>query len=106
MKASFSLRRLVAATFSAVLALSSAAAKAEDIDIFTGTPPDGAKPNVLIIIDNSSNWGSTLGANVCNTGNMAASTMFAAEMCALTKVVDGLNDKIRVGLMMFAETGA
>ncbi|MBC8023733.1 MAG: hypothetical protein H7Y14_11470 [Burkholderiales bacterium] len=109
MKASFALRRLVAATLTAALALSSPSRlMAEDIDIFTAAPPDGAKPNILVVIDNSANWSSTLSTNACAStpgGNMNENTMFAAEMCALYKVVGGLNDKVRVGLMMFTEGG-
>ncbi len=66
--------------------------KAEDIDLFVGTPPNAADvPNVLIILDNTANWTSA----------------FTNEMAALSSVVNGLPaDKFRVGLMMFSETGA
>ena len=74
---------------------------ADDIDIFTGSSTP-AKPNVLIILDSSSNWSATLGANSCN----ANTTKFGAEVCALQSVAAGLNSNIRLGLMMFAETGA
>ena len=65
--------------------------KAEDIDLFVGTPPNAADvPNVLIILDNTANWTSA----------------FTNEMAALASVVNGLPaDKFRVGLMMFSETG-
>jgi type IV pilus assembly protein PilY1 len=116
MKASFTLRRLLAATFSAALALSiPLVAKAgEDIDIFTGSPVDGAKPNILFVIDSSVNWSSSFGTNVCGTAtppvaaNMAEDTRFAAEMCALYTVVDKLDGAkvaVRMGLMLFTETG-
>ena len=67
-------------------------AKAEDIDLFVGTPPNAADvPNVLIILDNTANWTSA----------------FTNEMAALASVVNGLPaDKFRLGLMMFSETGA
>ena len=110
MKASSMLRRLLAATFSAALLCVPAAARAgEDIDIFTGTPPDGAKPNVLFIIDNSVNWSSTLSKNDCGaavSANMNDDTRFAAAMCALYTVIGGLDEtKVRVGMMLFNETG-
>jgi len=76
-------------------------AGAEDIDIFTAGAGSSIKPNVLIILDSSSNWSATLGANSCN----ANTTKFGAEICALSQVALGLNDNVRLGLMMFAETG-
>src|SRR5207248_11402661 len=82
------------------------AVTAEDVDIFTASPGTVAKPNVLIFLDNSSNWSATLGANSCNTGNMAASTKFAAELCALKLVLQNIPDNsVRLGLMMIAESG-
>ncbi|HUQ29576.1 MAG TPA: hypothetical protein VM051_13360 [Usitatibacter sp.] len=107
MKASFPLRRLAAASIAATVALcGSSRVLAEDVDIFTAGPASTAKPNILIMLDNSSNWSATLGPNDCNTGNMAASTKFAAEICALTKVLAGIPDnRVRMGLMMFAESG-
>src|SRR5256885_6663965 len=126
MKASFPLRRIVAATFTAALGFGAVApAVAEDVDIFTAAPASTAKPNVLIILDNSSNWSSTLGANPCDTGvaagNMHDNTKFAAEVCALNIVLNGSGgglapsvspvvpplplNTVRIGLMMFAENG-
>lgn len=67
------------------------AARAEDIDLFVGTPPNSNDaPNVLIILDNTANW----------------NTPFDNEKAALVSVVNALPaDKFRVGLMMFTETG-
>lgn len=75
-----------------ILLVSHISVKAEDIDLFVGTPPSAADvPNVLIILDNTANWTSA----------------FTNEMAALASVVNGLPaDKFRVGLMMFSETGA
>ncbi|WP_371230415.1 pilus assembly protein [Pseudomonas sp. QE6] len=66
-------------------------ARAEDIDLFVGTPPNSADaPNVLIVLDNTANW----------------NTPFDNEKAALVSVVNGLQaNKFRVGLMMFTETG-
>ncbi|WP_137887314.1 pilus assembly protein [Pseudomonas sp. 2FE] len=63
---------------------------AEDTDLFVGTPPSAADvPNVLIILDNTSNW----------------STAFTAEMQAVSAVLNGMPaDKFRVGFMMFNKT--
>jgi type IV pilus assembly protein PilY1 len=82
-------------------ALAIGAAQGDDIDVFAGGPAATSKPNVLIILDNSSNWNATLSANSCN----ALLTKFAAETCALSTVAMGLNDRIRMGLMMYAESG-
>lgn len=64
---------------------------AEDIDLFVGIPPSATDvPNVLIILDNTANW----------------SQPFDVEKAALVSVFNGLTqDKFRVGLMMFTETG-
>ena len=66
-------------------------ALAEDIDLFVGAPPAASDvPNVLIIMDNTANW----------------SAPFAAEKAAIVSAVSALpQDKFRVGLMMFTETG-
>jgi type IV pilus assembly protein PilY1 len=76
-------------------------ARAEDIDIFSGSAGGAAVPNILVIIDSSSNWSATLTTNTCN----ALNTKFGAEVCALQKVADGVGDKVRLGLMMFTESG-
>ncbi len=99
------LRRATVRALAAACALSCAGvATADDIDIFTGNNST-SKPNVLIVIDSSSNWSSTLGPNPCNTGNTATTTKFGAEICALTTAIAGLGSNVRIGLMMFAETG-
>lgn len=80
--------RLLAAT----LLVAHMPGHAEDIDLFVGTPPSAnAAPNVLIVLDNTGNW----------------STPFSNEMAALSSVISGLpEDKFRVGLMMYTETGS
>jgi len=74
-----------------MLCIAHTMARAEDIDLFVGTPPNSADaPNVLIILDNTANW----------------NTPFSNEKAALVSVVNGLQaNKFRVGLMMFTETG-
>src|SRR5436190_16849354 len=99
-------KRFTAAIAGALIAaLPLRAAASEDVDIFAGSGGTATDPNVLIVIDNSSNWSSTLSANSCNTGNMAANTKFAAEVCALRTVLGVLPSRMRLGIMMFAETG-
>lgn len=74
-----------------LLSLASLGARAEDIDLFVGTPANTTDaPNVLIILDNTANW----------------TTPFDNEKAALVSVINGLQvNKFRVGLMMFTETG-
>ncbi|WP_256205148.1 MULTISPECIES: pilus assembly protein [unclassified Pseudomonas] len=82
------LRRILALC---LLCVAQSAVRAEDIDLFVGTPTGATDaPNVLIILDNTANW----------------TTPFSNEMTALASVVNGLQvNKFRVGLMLFTETG-
>lgn len=65
---------------------------AEDIDLFVQPNPTTTDmPNVLILLDNTANW------------NQA----FINEISALVSTVNGLpENKFRVGLMLFTETGS
>lgn len=67
-------------------------ALAEDIDIFvTGQAANTATPAVLVILDNTANW----------------NTAFTNEINALVTAVNAIgNGKVRLGLMMFTETGS
>src|SRR5689334_23359190 len=108
-------KRLTTAFIGAALALGgTTAALAEDVDIFTAGAGTTSKPNVLIVLDSSSNWSATLSPNTCAAANPVPpntaqnyndTTKFAAEVCALTKVMAAIDQNVRVGLMMFAETG-
>ena len=100
-------RKLLASFAGALLAaaLPLAATAAEDVDIFGGKGGDATDPNVLIVIDSSSNWNAILSPNPCNTGNMANTTKFAAEVCALRTVINVLPERMRLGVMMFNESG-
>jgi Tfp pilus tip-associated adhesin PilY1 len=83
------IQRLFIALLTALL-LSSVCSRAEDIDIYSGnTSTTVGLPNVLIILDNSANWNSP----------------FTNEKSALVNTVNGLNNTVNIGLMMFAETG-
>src|SRR6186713_461575 len=107
MKSTLSLRRFASAMAGAFLAAAVpfGAQASEDVDIFGGKGGSAQDPNVLIVLDSSSNWNATLGPNPCNSGNTADNTKFAAEVCALRTVLPQLPARMRVGLMMFAETG-
>lgn len=90
--------RLAAVT---ALLLVQASANAEDIDLFVGTPNSADLPNVLIIVDNTANWGS---------GNYPQP--FGNEKAALINTFNALptgpggEAKFRVGVMFAAETGS
>ena len=76
-----------------MLAIVSTISVAEDIDLFSGVTSSDPKnvPNVLIILDNTANWNNA----------------FINEINALSTVLsDLLAGEIRVGLMMFSETGS
>jgi type IV pilus assembly protein PilY1 len=80
----------------------SGAAGAQDIELFSGNNPAAtAIPNVLIILDNTSNWNGTL-----QNGQSA----WDPELVALANAIQGLADqgfgeKIRIGMMMFTGSG-
>ena len=97
--ASFTVRRVLAGLFAVVLAGS---AVAEDIDIYVGGNATSDLPNVLILLDSSSNWSTGL-PNAANcyynnngvpispaTGPVEQGTKLGIEQCALYNLVDGL----------------
>lgn len=74
------------------------AAHAEDIDIFLGTGdiPEGARPNVLFILDNSTSMASPL----ANTGKSRMQTMKES----FTEVINSVTG-VNVGFMRFNAPG-
>jgi type IV pilus assembly protein PilY1 len=69
----------------------------QDIDLFLINPaiaPD--RPNVLIIWDNTANWGQQVGGQAAHS----------IEKQALSQVISALSADFNVGLMLFAEPGA
>lgn len=74
------------------------AANADDTDIYVGgEKATGAQTNVLIVLDNSANWSNAAGWS---------STQGEAELAALKKVIDTLDETINVGVMMHAPQGS
>ena len=123
-------RRAIVAFFCYLAALLSlpapTPARAEDIDIFMINPTvSGLRPNVLIILDTSSNWASTDTVYKDATGTTQAK--FLNVRSALSQVLQGftrcedvdenpatpcvnifhpgLDDRFNIGIMMYAETG-
>ena len=73
--------------------------RADDIDIYTAAPVGGDRPNVLLILDSSANWSSSLPATTCRYKNngldsgVGPSDMnkkFGMEQCALHNLIDAL----------------
>ena len=85
----------------------------EDTDLFLTNPNISSEvPNVLIVLDNSSNWAaanqgwSTTEISsdpVCGTigANFVGTKQGNAELCAIYKVIATLTDSVNVGLMMY-----
>lgn len=109
-------RSLLAA---AAFATAATAIRAEDIDIYSLPPGEGDLPNVLFLIDNSSNWNATVqSGGRCthwpDTGAPLPSSDSAsksgAQLCALVTVVERLAARAaanggfpvaRIGVMLF-----
>lgn len=74
---------------------------AEDIDIFVGNNSTGSSgnPNVLIILDNTSNWARQ------NQQWPGGEQQGQSEAAAIKSVIAGLDGKINVGLMEFVTSG-
>jgi type IV pilus assembly protein PilY1 len=73
--------------------LTSVTTLADDIDLFVGrSTQDGEAPNLLIVLDNTGNWGPV--------------EKFNKQKAALVDAFDNLpNNSINVGLMLYTETG-
>ena len=72
---------------------------AEDIDIFVGGAGGSTAANVLVVIDNTSNWADA--AQHWPGGEVQGQ----AELEALIAVIPTLNDSVNVGLMLFNQNG-
>lgn len=84
---------LAAALYSAVAPAS--LSQAEDIHIYSSDVGASAKPNILVIIDNSANWASA--AQHWPGGIKQGES----ELNALRTVIGDLSDRVNLGLMMF-----
>jgi type IV pilus assembly protein PilY1 len=91
----------------------STAARAEDIDLFSGKQAV-AKPNLLIIIDNTANWDASFTApsSPQNCGSSSNTrTKFCSVKTALYKAIAAISasdtdPKFSVGLMLFQPNGS
>jgi len=90
---------------------------ADDIDIYSLPNTEGFRPNVLIILDNTANWGSSISTPVCSAaGAMVRNsnpgreegTKMGAQKCALYKLLASLSvtdlSQFNFALMLFNES--
>lgn len=93
----------------ALLAVLPARAPAEDIDIFvtnTAATSTFDNPNVLIILDNTSNWARADQKWPADSVTGEAQKQGQAELKAIKTVIGQLDVSINVGLMLFTDTGS
>jgi len=89
----------------ALLSVLSVPAAAEDIDIFATPPGKATNPNVLIVLDNTSNWSRA-------DQGWPSGKQGEAELRAIQAVINSLDvgadgkGTINVGLMLFTDTGS
>jgi len=90
------------ALVAAALSLAAGSAMAEDLDLFVQPAgASGGPANVLIILDNTANWGRNVGGQAIWINERAA---MVQTLQNLPVNADG-SAAIRVGVMMFNETG-
>jgi hypothetical protein len=90
-----SFRRIIGAALIAATLLSPQL-RADDIDLYTGgASVTGSNPNVLIVLDNSTNWASA--AQHWDSGKQGE-----AELEAISEVIGTLGDTVNVGLLLAA----
>lgn len=103
--------RIVQRVSAAVLLLcSSLSVNAEDIDIYGAVQPDGANPNLMILLDNASAWNGATTFD-CPGFSVPANnqnTVAGFEQCGLYTAASAIGDaeqllgNINMGLTMFA----
>jgi type IV pilus assembly protein PilY1 len=109
-------RLLIAALAGALAAAAlfwSSHARADDIDIYSLPNTAGFRPNVLIILDNSANWSSSITGPKCDVAaaNVASKdddTKFGKQKCALYKLINSLSvadlGQFNFAIMLFNES--
>lgn len=90
------MRQALAAALCAMLAFVAGSTRGEDIDLFAHAPSGGgARPNILIMIDNSANWSAN------NQHWPGGIKQGQAELRALRALIAEVKDNVNIGLMMF-----
>ena len=103
--------RKIISVLAACSALACAAARAEDIDLFSGIQTQGVRPNVLIVLDNSGAWNSSVNFNCPNNVFVLPknniNTAGGFEQCSLFAVLQNISgnaallNNLNMGLMLF-----
>jgi hypothetical protein len=94
-------KSILSALMTLSLALIPIGTIAEDIDIFTGASGGSSeRPNVLIVLDNTSNWARQ---SQQWPGGLAQGQ---AEVRSIKTVLDSLGTDINVGVMEFVTNGS
>lgn len=79
-----------------VVAFGSTALHADDVDLYVGGESStGSQANVLIVLDNSTNWAAA-------SQHWATGKQGESELEALSTVISSLGDNVNVGLLMAA----
>jgi len=84
----------------AASALLAVQARADDIDLYVGGEQvTGTAANVLIVLDNSTNWAAQ------SQRWTDGSTQGESELQTLAEIAETLSDNVNVGLMIFGREG-
>jgi len=93
-------KRILSALMALSFALNPLGTVAEDIDIFTGDSAGvSERPNVLIVLDNTSNWARQ------SQQWPGGLTQGQAEVRSIKNVLDSIGSDINVGVMEFVTNG-
>jgi len=93
-------KKILSALMALSFALNPLATVAEDIDIFTGDSAGvSERPNVLIVLDNTSNWARQ------SQQWPGGLTQGQAEVRSIKNVLDSIGSDINVGVMEFVTNG-
>jgi type IV pilus assembly protein PilY1 len=103
-------RTLLVALLAALTAAYPSTGHTDDIDLYTGAPVAGGKPDLLVLLDNASAWNGAANFS-CNTSGVVSSNNAGKdvgfEQCALYEALSAiagnplLTGKINMGLMLF-----
>ena len=101
--------RFLLMLLTALLSILHLSARAEDIDLFTGTTADQTlAPNLLLILDNAANFSSNAAGSTCIIEGVATAmsgTVGGVEQCAIYSVVSSLvltgSASVNLGIMVY-----
>ena len=101
--------RFLLMLLTALLSILHLSARAEDIDLFTGTTADQTlAPNLLLVLDNAANFSSNAAGSTCIIEGVATAmsgTVGGVEQCAIYSVVSSLvltgSASVNLGIMVY-----